>query len=222
MMAAPQTKRSRGFTLLEMILSISIFLLLMTAAFSLVGATSELMTEVSEVQNASAVRLRFMEVCRTAFESADYSSSLEFHYTDSSAKVNTYLSLVSTPSAFDFGVNLEDEIDRVVLAAEFLPDGFLRSRVYYMTAYDWEDALQSGFTEIRAPYVELIPRMSQLSWTFYNQRTEEWLPVLDGSFEPSLVKLKIRVVGDAVPLESAFYFIGGSSGGFPGGSPLRP
>lgn len=221
METAAQSNRSPGFTLLEMILSISIFLLLMTAAFSLVGATSELMTEVSEVQNASAVRLRFMQACRTAFESADYNSSLEFHYTDSE-KVNTYLSLVNTPSAFDFGVNLEDEIDRVVLAAEFLPDGFLRSRVYYMTAFDWEEAEQSGFTDIRAPFVELVPRMSQLSWSFYNQRTEEWLPTLDGSFEPLLIKLKIRIVGDAVPLESAFYFIGGSSGDFPGGSPLRP
>ena len=47
-----------AFTLLEMMLSVAVFVLLVTSAFSLVGATTELMTEVSEVQAESAQSLR--------------------------------------------------------------------------------------------------------------------------------------------------------------------
>jgi len=49
-MKRPKPRR-KAFTLLEMMLSVAVFVLLVTSAFSLVGATSELMTEVSEAQN---------------------------------------------------------------------------------------------------------------------------------------------------------------------------
>lgn len=215
-MKPPAEPSTPGFTLLELMLSVAVFLLLMTAAFSLVGATSELMTEVSESQNASAVRIRFVEVCRTAFENTTDISSLEFRYEERSKGTDTFLSLVNTPSAFDFGVNLQDEIDRVVIAAEIRPDGFIRSGIYYMTALDFEEAQQNSFERIQAPYIELVPRMRQLTWRFYNARTREWEPTLDGGIDPSLVELTIQIEGDAAPLRSVFFFVGkGGDSDFP-------
>lgn len=208
MKSAEAQHRPRGFTLLEMMLSVAVFILLVTSAFSLVGATSELMAEISEVQNRSALRLRFVETCRVAFESMNQASSLEFHWADSGrGAANTYLSLVGAPAAFDFGVNLRDEIERVVIAAEIRPDGFIRSRVYYMTTADFEEARTSDFTEIRSPYLDLVPRMRQLSWFFYDARTGNWEPNLEGEFPTSLVKLVIQNEGDVTPLQSVFYFV---------------
>ena len=216
----------RGFTLAELMLSIAIFLLLMTAAFSLVSATSELMTEVSETQNSAAARMRFAEVCRTAFESATNNSTIEFHIEDrGSDRADTYLSLVNTPSAFDFGVNLQDEIDRVIIATEFRPDGTLRSGLYYMTALDYEEALQNGFQNVQAPYVELIPRMWQLTWRFYNSRTREWEGFLEDAGDPSLIEMTARIVGDPGPMRSVFFFIGDAGSGsthFQRGAPPSP
>ncbi|MEM9017754.1 MAG: prepilin-type N-terminal cleavage/methylation domain-containing protein, partial [Verrucomicrobiota bacterium] len=62
----PEISSRSGFTLLEMMLSVGVFILLITAAFSLVGATSELMTEVSEAQNQAAIRIRVVETVREA------------------------------------------------------------------------------------------------------------------------------------------------------------
>lgn len=205
---AQASRHSRGFTLLEMMLSIAVFTLLMVAAFSVVGASTELITEVSEVQNDSALRLRFIEACRAAFESMTDKSSVEFHYIDNgSGQFNTYLSLVDTPDAFDFGMNRFDEINRVVIAAEIQRDGFIRSGVYYMTEAAFEEARQNNFSRIEAPYVELVPRMRQLTWRFYDSQARTWRQTLDGNFSTSLIELTARVHGDSAPFRSVFWYL---------------
>jgi len=198
-----------GFTLLEMMLSVAVFILLITSAFSLVGATTELMTEVSETQRESTSRLRFVETCRAAFQSSRSTSTLEFDYVDRGGRrFDSYLSFVDTPGAFDVGQNLGDRVERVVLAAEIRPDGFVRAGVYYMTAEEFADAKENGFVGIESRYVELLPRMRQLSWRFYDRRTDEWRPTLDRDFPVSLVELTIRTERDSTPLRSAFHFLG--------------
>tara|TARA_R110000850_G_scaffold4834_2_gene21193 strand:+ start:532 stop:1116 length:585 start_codon:yes stop_codon:yes gene_type:complete len=189
-----------------MMLSIAVFILLVTSAFSLVGVTTELMAEISEAQNASAVRLRFVESCRTAFEATTAKSNLEFSFFDRGGeRYDTYLTLVNVPAAFDFGLNRRDEITRVALAAEVRPDGFIRAGIYYFTEADFEDATQKKFVDIDAPYLELVPRMRQLSWQFYDEEREEWQSSLEGDLDASLIELVIKMEDSAPPLRSVFY-----------------
>lgn len=205
---ANSSYRKSGFTLLEMMLAVAVFLILITSAFSLVGATTELMTEVSEAQNESAVRLRFLESCRIAFEATDLNSSVEFHHFDRGGnKFDTYLSFVDTPAAFDFGMNRREEIERTVLAAEIRPDGFIRARVYYLNREAFEATEQADFADIEGPHLELIPRLRQLSWLFYNENTQRWEPTLDGDFPNSMVKLIFQVDGTTEPIETVFYYL---------------
>lgn len=205
MTSSPHARKA--FTLLEMMLSVAVFVLLVTSAFSLVGATTELMSEVSEVQTQSAQRLRFVESCRAAFESLSSTSSVEFAYFDRGGRFDTYLSLVNAPEAFDFGLNLRDEITRVVLAAEIQPGGFIRTGVYYMTDLDFEAAQKSDYNNIEAPYVVLIPRMRQLSWQFYDAQTRKWQQTLDGGLKSSLTEMTLQVDGTAPPLRTIFWHI---------------
>lgn len=204
-------RRAPAFTLLEMMLSVAVFVILVTSAFSLVGATSELMTEVSETQNEAARRQRFIETCRVAFDGMSATSSLEFHYFDrGGGRFDTYLALVGTPEAFDFGVNSRDEIRRVVLAAEIQPAGFIRCGVYYMTDLDFEAAQKNEFLKNEAPYIELIPRMRQLSWRFYDPLGKEWKQTLDGNLRSNLVELTFQIEGSNTPMRSAFWHINGN------------
>lgn len=201
-------RKFRAFTLLEMMLTVAVFSLLMTAAFALVGTSTELLTEVSEVQNESALRLRFIETCRSAFESMTEKSSVEFHYVDGgSGNFNTYLSLVDNPEAFDFGMNRFEEVTRVVIAAELQRDGSIRSGVYYMTEEDFEEARQSDFSVINAPYIELLPGMRQLTWRFYDSQARTWRQTLDGNFSTSLIELTIRTEGSSTPFRSVFWYL---------------
>ena len=201
-------RAQNAFTLLEMMLSVAVFVLLVTSAFALVGATTELMTEVSEVQTESAQSLRFVETCRVALESMTSHSSIEFAYFDrGGGQFDSYLSLIDASEAFDFGMNLRDEIRRVVLAAEIQPDGFVRSGVYYMTDLDFEAAKKNDFQRIEAPYVALIPRMRQLTWRFYDPQTRKWQQTLDGGQVTALAEMTIQVEGRALPLRSVFWHV---------------
>lgn len=208
------TRRERlrkAFTLLEMMLSVAVFVLLVTSAFSLVGATSELMTEVSEAQNKAAERMRFVETCRVAFESMSGNSGLEFHYFDrGGGRFDTYLALVDAPDAFDFGLNSRDEIRRVVLAAEIQSTGFIRSGVYYMSDLDFEEARKSDFQTNEAPYVELIPRMRQLSWRFYDPLAREWRQTLDGNLRTNLVELTFQIDSGSPAMRSVYWHLNGT------------
>lgn len=207
----PRIRRDHAFTLLEMMLSVAVFVILVTSAFSLVGATTELMSEVSEVQNEAAERIRFLETCRVAFESMTGKSALEFYYFDrGGGRFDTYMTLVNAPEAFDFGVNTRDEIRRVVLAAEIQSTGFIRAGVYYMNDLDFEAAKKNDFLRNEAPYVELIPQMRQLSWRFYDPLNREWKQYLDGNLRSSLVELTFQIDGTAPPMRSVFWHLNGA------------
>jgi prepilin-type N-terminal cleavage/methylation domain-containing protein len=203
-------ERRKAFTLLEMMLSVAVFVLLVTSAFSLVGATSELMTEVSEAQNEAAERMRFIETCRVAFESMSANSALEFHYFDRGGRFDTYLTLVNAPEAFDFGVNSRDEIRRVVLAAEIQSTGFIRSGVYYLTDLAFEEAQKTEFQNIDAPYIELIPRMRQLSWRFFDPLSREWKQTLDGNLRTNLVELTFQIDAGSPAMRSVYWHLNGN------------
>lgn len=206
MTAAPP--RNGGFTLLEMMLSISVFVMLIATAFSLVAATTELMTEVATIKSEAAHRVAIFDSCRAAFEATNLNSSVSFHHFNrGDEKFDTYLSLAGTPAAFDFGMDLREEIDRVVIAAEIQPGGFARVGVYYFTGDDSALAERTDFREINAPYLELAPRVRQFSWLFFNENTRRWEPTLDGGFPNSLVKLILQIEGTPSPMESTFHYL---------------
>lgn len=73
---------TRGFTILELMLSIAVFVVLVTSAFSLLVATTELIAEISELEAESANQLRFVETCRFAFEEMTAESGIEFDYVE--------------------------------------------------------------------------------------------------------------------------------------------
>jgi len=199
-----------GFTLLEMMLSVAVFVLLVTSAFSLVGATTELMTEVSEAQTRAAEKMRFIETCRVAFESMSAKSDIEFYYYDRGGRFDTYLTFVNAPEAFDFGVNSRDEIRRVVLAAEIQSTGFIRSGVYYLTDLAFEEAQKTEFQNLEAPFIELLPRMRQLSWRFYDPLSREWKQTLDGNLRTNLVELSFQIDAGSPVMRSVFWHLNGN------------
>jgi len=194
-----------------MMLSVAVFILLVTSAFSLVGATTELMTEVSEVQHRASLRLRFLEATRAAFESANSESGLEFDFIDRGGqRYDTYLSLVSNPAAFDFGIGRHQLVERVILAAEIQPDGFIRARAYYLDDEAYGRARNSDFSEFEGAHVDLIPRMRQLTWRFYEARGQEWKPLPEGGARNFLVELTIQVDSSSPPIRTVFQYTGGA------------
>src|SRR5690606_14563833 len=95
------------------------------------------------------------------------------------------------------------------LAAEIQPGGYIRTRVYYMDDLSFDEAKKSDFQQHDAPYVELIPRMRQLSWRFYDPLTREWKQTLDGNLRGHLAELTFQIDASSPPMRSVYWHLNG-------------
>lgn len=186
----------RAFTLLEVMLAIGVFLLLVAGAFALVASSSQLIEEVTSLQDRESVRQRLVETLRVQFEELPADADLGFSSVESGGRYDTYLSFSRAPGAFRFGFEETMLIERVLLAAETRSDGFLRVGLYFLDDEDSRRAAQGDFDAISGPYVELIPRVRRFSWRFLDAETGEWMGTLEGGFPHSFLELELALPGD--------------------------
>lgn len=197
-----------GFTLLELIIAMSAFIILIGGIFALVGSTVELMQEIEESRSSEVTRIRFIESIRHNLEELPPDASLEFDYVERGSSYNTYLSLVNAPHAFDFGFNTRDKIERVLIASEVQKNGFIRCGIYYLTAEEFILAKEDDFIKMgEYPYVELVPRMRQVSWQFYSTDDRLWEQTIEANSSSSLTELLTRFEGENVPTRSVFWHL---------------
>lgn len=202
------TPDSKGFTLLEMMLSIAVFIVLITSAFSVVNATTEMITELSEAQNRATLKRNFMQTCEVAFDSMDLNSDLEFVRFDmTSESANTYLAWINTPGAFDVAIESASENPVRVLASEIQSDGFIRCGIYFLEEEDWLDFKQKKPLPPDTPYVELLPRAQRLTWRFRrpeDRDSKEWQNALTREEKSSLVELIFDLGEGGDPVRKVF------------------
>ena len=70
-------------------------------------------------------------------------------------------------------------------------------------------AKTTDFKDLDAPYIELVPRMRQLTWRFYDSRRKEWATTLDGNLRASLIELTIQTEDDTEALRTVFFCLNG-------------
>jgi prepilin-type N-terminal cleavage/methylation domain-containing protein len=194
-----------GFTLLELSVSIAVLAILAIGIFSLTTGSAELMDELQQFQDREARKRRFVELCRDNFEGLPSAARIEFDYKDRGGHYDTYLSFYDAPAAFGFG-GMRPDVKRVILAAEVESSGFARSVLYFLNAEEDRQYLRQGLDSLRLRPVVLLRRLKQITWRFYDPRSEKWREVLeDGDAQPTLVELTMAMDGDAEPLRSVFW-----------------
>ena len=205
----PNRVQSSGFTLIEMTIAMGAFAILIGGIFALVGGTAELMDEIGDNRERQALQNRFVETMRINFEELPHDATLEFDYVDRAGSFDTYLSLVGAANAFDFGFTVQEELERVIIAAEIQRVGsvdFIRCRIYYMTEDEFRRAKEVEFGNMdQYPFVELVPRMRQLSWKFFDADARLWQPTLEGNLRSSLTEMIVRFEGDKVATRAVLW-----------------
>jgi len=205
MIPPPKQAAHRAFSLLELMTALAVFLLLAAGVFVLVAGTSQLFEDVARHQDRSSLREKFVESLRVNFEELPAEARLEFDYVAAGSTYHTYLSIIDAPRAFDFGFDEFDEVERVLIAAEIQSDGFIRAGLYYLSADQFRSASERGFSRIEGPFVELIPRLRQLSWQFFDEGAGVWRQTLEGDYRHSLVEMKVRFPEDSEPHRHVFW-----------------
>jgi prepilin-type N-terminal cleavage/methylation domain-containing protein len=205
--SAPQHDwgKDGGFTLLELSISIGVLAILAIGIFALTTGSAELMDELQQFQDREARKRRFVELCRDNFENLPSAARIEFDYRDRGGHYDTYLSFFDAPAAFSFG-GMRPDVKRVILAAEVENSGFARSVLYFLDAEQDRQFVRQGLDSLRLKPVVLLRRLKQITWRFYEPRTQKWREVLErGDAQPTLVELTLAMDGDAEPLRSVFW-----------------
>ena len=197
--------KSRAFTLLEILVSMSIMVILFTLSVNALVTVSDMSGDMVNVHQEELFSNALYSVCKKGFDSMGGQSSVEFDYADrGDRKFDTFLILTNSPDAFNINLGQTRRIDHACLAAEHRADGWLRIGVYYFSDFDYRAQREDSFSDLRnIPYLQLIDQVEGFVWEFYDATREQWFNEIDG-FAPQLVRLEVTKPDTTVPHRYVF------------------
>ena len=117
--------RPVGFTLFEMIIALSMFVLLIAGIFSISQSTLELTESISLSQDRSLIRQNFIEFMRRSFRTLPGDAEVRLTVKQSGGSYVPTLNIANGGSSFTPGTSLAPDTSMDVYAEE-RPGGYLR------------------------------------------------------------------------------------------------
>lgn len=224
MNASPiRNERRHGFTLLELVLALTILAMLTTTVFSIVRASMDNAMFTQQLQKENDEVNRFVALCRQAFQSLPSTAILTLTITDTAQPVKQELTLSGAPDAFSFGVNPMSYKDTILCirpdyaATQASQDG---QPLYYL-GLSREDLIptdpnqgpaisQTTGNDVSAPddqgryWMPLISNALSLTWRFYKVADDTWVEEWDSTDLPQLVEMNLLLQDRTLPLRVVF------------------
>ena len=192
--ARPVRWRARGFTLLEMLVALSAFVLLMGGIFTIANSTMELGNDLAVAQDRSRIRLNFIEFLRRSFRTLPGEAELRLAV---QARGGTYLpnlNVVNGGSSFTPGAALPPDTS-VDLFAEERPGGYLRVGIRLLDNNQTQ-SLRSGQPVRYARNQEALPlldNVSRFEWRFYDGASNRWENTWKEPRRPLFAEMTLRL-----------------------------
>jgi prepilin-type N-terminal cleavage/methylation domain-containing protein len=190
----PLRCRARGFTLLEMLVALSAFVLLMGGIFAIANSTMELGNDLAVAQDRSRIRLNFIEFLRRSFRSLPGEAELRLAV---QARGGTYLpnlNIVNGGSSFTPGAALPPDTS-VDLFAEERPGGYLRVGIRLLDSNQTQ-ALRNGQPVRYARNQEVLPlldNVSRFEWRIYDGASNRWENTWKEARRPLFAEMTLRL-----------------------------
>jgi len=183
-----------AFTLLEMMITLSAFVLLMGGIFAIANSTMELGNDLALIQERSIIRQNFISFLRRSFRNLPGEAEIRLTVQARGSSYVPSLNFVNGGSSFTPGTALPPDTS-VDLFAEERPGGYLR--VALRTLDDRQtNALRSGQTVRYTKNQEVIPlldNVSRFEWRFYDPSTNRWENNWKQSRRPLLAELHLQL-----------------------------
>ena len=226
----PSLVHAAAFTLLEMVVAMSAFLLLMGGIFAIANGTMELGSDLVILQERSLIRQNFISFIRRSFRNLPGDAELRLTV---QARGSTYvpsLNFVNGGTSFTPGAPLPPDTS-VDLFAEERPGGYLRVGLRLLDERQTQ-ALRSG-QNVR--YVKgqgsipLLDNVSRFEWRYYDSATNRWENNWKQARRPLLAELNLRL-DDGFETRAVFWIppvipnsvSGAGAGLLPPGGPGSP
>lgn len=166
---------TRAFTLLEMMVALSAFVLLMGGIFAIANGTMELGNDLAVAQDRSRIRLNFVEFLRRSFRTLPGDAEIRLSVQPRGGTYLPTLNFVNGGSSFTPGAALPPETS-VDLFAEERPGGYLRVGIRLLD--DRQTAALRAGQQVRysrnQESVPLLDNVSRFEWRFYDGQSNRW------------------------------------------------
>jgi prepilin-type N-terminal cleavage/methylation domain-containing protein len=221
-MKAPHPARA-GFTLLEVVISLTILALITTTLFSIIRGSVRGSVEIEKLQQENDQVNHFIDLCRATFQALPTPAALSLKALDPSNPTGSQqeLGIAGMPTCFSVGLQPvsysetilalqpdsrkptgESGTPRLVLSisrTDILPvdeNGDLR-----VTAHP-EHGMQADAED--RYWLPLLRGVTSLKWRFWKEDTDEWLEEWEDTTKPDLVEMQLLMDGRTTPLRMVF------------------
>ena len=165
---------ARAFTLIEMVVALSIFVLLIGGIFAIANGTLELSSDLTYMQERSLMRQNLSEVLRKSFRTLPGDAAIDLKV---QSVGNTYLPtlvIYNGGTSFSPGPALSPDASIEVYAEE-RPGGYLRIGLRGLDADQTHAAKQGRPAKTdKSAELPLLDNVGRFEWRFYDGRTSQW------------------------------------------------
>ena len=164
-----------GFTLIEMIVALSIFVLLIGGIFAIANGTLELSNDLVYAQERALMRQNLIEFLRKSFRTMPGEAAIELRNQTVGGTYLPTLTIYAGGTSFSPGPALPMEASIEVYTEE-RPGGYLRIGIRGLDAEQTQTArLGKGAKVSKSAEIPLLDNVSQFEWRFFDGRSNQWL-----------------------------------------------
>ena len=183
-----------AFTLMEVLVALSVFVLLMSGIFTIANSTMELGNDLALVQDRSQIRQNFIEFLRRSFRNLPGEAEVRLSVRQQGGNYLPTLNVVNGGSSFTPGSALPPDTS-VEVYAEERPGGYLRVALRVLDDRQTA-AVRSGQTVRYARSQETIPlldNVSRFEWRFFDAASNRWENNWKQARRPLLAEMQLRL-----------------------------
>jgi prepilin-type N-terminal cleavage/methylation domain-containing protein len=201
---------NQGFTLLEIIIALSCFLIIIAGIFAISKGTMELSENLTQTQERSMIRQNFVEFLRNSFRRLPGDSEVTLAIESVRGAYVPTLSVFNGGDAFSPGPSLPPD-SSVELFSQEVPGGYQRVGIRLLPAEE-TTGLRSGVKKRRPvgkddQVLPLIDKVGKFEWRFQDAQgvaTDKWENKWKGPNRPLFAEL-LFALDDGVVTRSVFW-----------------
>lgn len=217
-----ELRTANGFSLLEVVIALTILAMISTTLFAIIKGSVKGASDIERTQRENDQINRFLDICRTTFQTMPASATLTLKQLDSSGLSSSQeLAIAGVPTCFGFGPSPTSYEETVLglrpdVRQPTAEDGTAR----YLLSITRKDLLGAStdpnqpavFTtgldedpefapdDQQRTWMPLLRGVSMMKWRFFKDSTDEWLEEWSSSKWPDLIELQLQMEGRALPM----------------------
>lgn len=227
-----------GFTLLEIVIALAVFLIIMAGVFAIAKGSMELSSELTQTQERAMTRQNFIEFLRTSFRRLPGEAEITLSLENQRGTYVPTINIFNGGDAFSPGPSQPPE-SSVELFSQQMAGDYMRVGLRILDDQQTQ-AQRSGRAPRRSgtgaaaeAVLPLIERVARFEWKFYNPGTQRWEETWKPPARPLFAELSL-MLDDAIPTRMVFWIppitkrlpVAGQPGAAPSlgpdGQPLPP